>query len=264
MVPTDSRLSRSVVVVTGLTMLAAGGLAVLGTVSRPQQEPRFVMPDPPARAAPLERVITGPLRDRSSASLTLGDAASRVRVRFARLPDLLYRVSTAPDAGVAASVSRRGDRVTVRLRATGGPGLDEVRIVLNRAVRWDIRLPAGAGEQQINLKGGRVRRISLGSAGLSRVWLPKPDGTVPVVFTGGVGTAVLSVRNGAPFRIRFDAGAGSVETPWTANNGTAAGTVLREPDFPESRDRYRVRAEGGVGTLVIHRGEGRIRPGGRE
>ncbi|HWS32462.1 MAG TPA: hypothetical protein VN408_06940 [Actinoplanes sp.] len=258
------RLSRSIVVVTGLTVLAAGGLAALGKVSGPREQPLFVMPDPPGISVPAERVTTGPLLDRSGAWLTLGDAASRVRVRFARLPGLLYRVSTAPDAGVAAVVSRRGGRVTVRLRATDGAGLDEVRIVLNRAVRWDIRLPAGAGEQQINLKDGRVRRISLGSAGLSRVWLPEPDGTVPVVFTGGVGTAVLSARNGAPFRIRFDAGAGSVETPWTANNGTAAGTVLREPAFPDSRDRYRVRAQGGVGALVIHRGKGRIRPGGRE
>ncbi|MDR6326237.1 hypothetical protein [Actinoplanes couchii] len=207
--------------------------------------------------------MAGPLLDRTGAWLTLGDAASLVRVRFAALPDLLYRISTAPDAGVAPVVSRDGGRVVVRLRATGDVGLDEVRIVLNQDVRWDIRLPAGAGEQQINLRDGRVRRIILGSAGLSRVWLPEPDGTVPLVFTGGVGTAVLSVRNGAPFRIRFDAGAGSVDTPWTANNGTAAGTVLREPAFTWSHDRYRIRAEGGVGELIIRRKAERPPEGGR-
>ncbi|SDT79367.1 hypothetical protein [Actinoplanes derwentensis] len=214
------------------------------------------MPETPVVSTPVERVAAGPLLDRTGAWITLGDAASRVRVRFAALPGLLYRISTAPDAGVAPVVSRRGGRVAVRLKETGGDGLNEVRIELNRAVRWDIRLPAGAGEQQINLEDGRVRRISLGSAGLSRVWLPEPDGTVPVVFTGGVGTAVITVRSGAPFRVRFDAGAGSVDTPWTANNGTAAGTVLREPDFPWSHDRYRVRAEGGVGVLIIQRRAG--------
>ncbi len=226
---------------------------MLGGTAEPDRPPRFVMPDPPVTAVAVDRVAAGPLLDRTGAWLTLGDAASRVRIRFADLPGQLYRISTAPDAGVAPVVTRRGGLVAVRLTATGEDGLDEVRIVLNRDVRWDIRLPAGAGEQQLNLRDGRVRRVSMGSAGLTRVWLPEPEGTVPLVFTGGVGTAVLTARNRAPFRIRFDAGAGSVETPWTANNGTAAGAVLREPSFRWSRDRYRVRAEGGVGALVVER-----------
>ena len=202
---------------------------------------------------PVGRVVSGPLLDRTGAWLTLGDAASRVRVRLAPLPGLLYRISTAPDAGVAPVVSRRGGRVVVRLRATGDDGLDEVWIVLNRDVPWDIRLPAGAGEQHLNLRDGRVRRVVVGSAGLVRVWLPEPAGTVPVTFAGGVGTANVSVRGRAPVRIRFAQGAGSVETPWTANNGTAAGVVLREPGFRQARDRFVIRARGGLGSMIIRR-----------
>jgi hypothetical protein len=198
-----------------------------------------------------ERVISGPLLGRTAAWLTVGDAAARVRVRFARMPGQLYRVSTGADAGIAPVVTRRDGRVTVRLTRTGRDGLDEVRIVLNRQVRWDIRLPAGAGEQQLNLRDGRVQRLEVGSAGLAEVWLPEPEGTVPIVFTGGVGTAVVSVGGGVPVRVRLTEGAGSVETPWTTNNGTAAGTVLHDPGFRRVRNRYAIRAEGGLGALVV-------------
>ncbi|MEU4622284.1 hypothetical protein AB0G04_20250 [Actinoplanes sp. NPDC023801] len=228
-------------------MLAVGVVAAVGPA--PGAPPmRMVTPVVPVAD---ERVISGPLLDRTAAWLTVGDAAARVRVRFARMPGLLYRVSTASDAGVAPVVSRRGGRVTVRLTATGRDGLDEVRIVLNRQVRWDIRLPAGAGEQQLNLRDGRVQRVEVGSAGLAEVWLPEPEGTVPIVFTGGVGTAVVSVGSGTPVRVRLSEGAGSVETPWTTNNGTAAGTVLHDPVFRRARDRYAIRAEGGLGALVV-------------
>jgi hypothetical protein len=250
MVPLDLRLRRSTVVAAGLSALVVAGWAV----SRATPElslPRA--PGPPPAATAEERVVVGPLQNRSGAWLTVGDAAARIRVRFAPLPGLLYRISTSSDAGVAPVVSHRDGRVLVRLRATGRSGLDELRIVLNRAVRWDLRFPKGAGEQQLNLRDGRVTRVDVGSAGLAEVWLPDPDGTVPVNFLGGIGTAMLSLRDGSPVRVRLGEGAGSVEAPWTTNNGTAAGTVLREPGFQQSRDRYAVRAEAGLGALIIKR-----------
>jgi hypothetical protein len=233
-------------------MLAAGGVALVWpTPGAPPM--RLVTPATPVAE---ERIVSGPLLDRTAAWLTVGDAAARVRVRFARMPGLLYRVSTAADAGVAPVVSSRGGRVTVRLTRTGRDGLDEVRIVLNRQVRWDIRLPAGAGEQQLNLRDGRLQRVEVGSAGLAEVWLPEPEGTVPIVFTGGVGTAVVSVGSRTPVRVRLSEGAGSVDTPWTTNNGTAAGTVLLDPVFRRARDRYAIRAEGGLGALVVRQSMG--------
>ncbi|MDI6101487.1 hypothetical protein QLQ12_22980 [Actinoplanes sp. NEAU-A12] len=250
MVPTELRLRRSIVVAAGLSALVAAGVAVT-RVAPELSLPRS--PGQPTAAAPGERVVVGPLQNRSGAWLTVGDAAARVRLRFAPLPGLLYRISTASDAGVAPVVTSRGGRVVVRLKGTGSPGLDELRIVLNQNVRWDLRLPKGAGEQQLNLRDGRVTRLDVGSAGLAEVWLPEPDGTVPVTFTGGIGTAMLSLRDGAPVQVRFAEGAGSVAAPWTTNNGTAAGTVLREPGFRRSRDRYVIRAEGGLGALVIRR-----------
>ncbi|MEV6301610.1 hypothetical protein AB0M02_19530 [Actinoplanes sp. NPDC051861] len=174
-------------------------------------------------------------------------------MQLASLPGLLYRISTAPDSGVVPVVSRSGGRVSVRLRSTGRDGLDEVRIVLNRDVRWDIRLPAGAGEQQLLLRQGRVTRVDLGASGLAELSLPDPEGTVPVTFVGGIGTAVVIARTAAPFKIRFDQGAGAVTAPWAVNNGTAAGTVLRERGYARAEDRYLLRAKGGLGSLTLRR-----------
>jgi hypothetical protein len=228
-----------------------------------RRTPQVTAPAPPV----TERVQSGPLLDRTGAWLTVTDAASRVQVRTASLPGLLYRVSAAPDAGVAPVVTRRGGRVAVSLRATGSDGLDEVRIVLNREVRWDIRLPAGAGEQQLNLRDGRVSRVELGASGLAEIGLPEPEGTMPVTFTGGVGTAILTagagracaipcrrrVRPAAPFRIRLDRGAGSVVTPWVMSNGTPAGEVLQEDGWRRAADRYEVRAAAGMGGVILRR-----------
>ncbi|BCJ41638.1 hypothetical protein GCM10010168_53640 [Actinoplanes ianthinogenes] len=188
-----------------------------------------------------------------SARLTVSDAASLVRVETAALPGLLYRVSSAPDAGVAPVVVRRGERVAVRLRATGSDGLDEVRIVLNRDVRWDIRLPAGAGEQRLNLRGGRVSRVVLGASGLAEMWLPDPAGTVPVTFAGGVGTVVVTAGTPAPFRIVLDGGAGEVDTPWITTNGTPGGAILQEAGWRRTADRYAVRAADGLGSVILRR-----------
>ncbi|GLW34763.1 hypothetical protein Areg01_77000 [Actinoplanes regularis] len=231
--------------------------AVLAGSSRSSGPP----PDPAPRPAPSasERVLTGPLLNRTGAWLTVSDAASRVRVQTATLPGLLYRVSSAPGSGVAPVVVRRGGRVAVHLRATEGNGIDEVRIVLNRDVRWDIRLPAGAGEQQLDLCDGRVSRVDLGASGLAEVSLPDPDGTVSVTFTGGVGTAILATRTGAPFRIHLDQGAGAVLTPWVMNNGTPTGAVFQEAGWPLAADRYVVRAVAGMGSVVLRR-SGPARP----
>ena len=95
----------------------------------------------------------------------------------------------------------------------------------------------------------------VGASGLAELWLPDPEGTVPVTFTGGIGTAVLTAETGAPFKVRFAEGAGSVVTPWAANNGTAAGTVLRERGYARAENRYLIRARKGLGKLVLRRSE---------
>jgi hypothetical protein len=200
-----------------------------------------------------DHVVAGELRGRTGAFLTVGDAASRVEIVLASLPGQLYRISTPADSGLAPWVSRRDGRVSAGLRPAPGDGPDEVRIVLNRAVRWDIRLPAGAGEQRLDLAGGHVSRVDLGTSGLVELRLPRPAGTLPITFTASVGTVVLVAAANAPVRVELDAGAGAVDTPWAAGPAAAPETVLVTPSWVTARDRYAVHARAAVENLILKR-----------
>jgi hypothetical protein len=213
--------------------------------------PRATVPVAPADAVgpPTGRVLAGSLHGRTGAYLVVRDAASRVEIRLARMPGLLYRISTPADSGLAPRVTGGEGRVRVGLRPTGDDGPDTVTILLNRAVRWDIRLPAGAGEQRLDLAGGEVARVDLGASGLIDVRLPPPDGTVPVSLTGGVGTA--TVTGDGPTRLTLHEGAGAVVTPWASTNGSPRGAVLTAPGWPTTTDRYTLDARAGIGTLTL-------------
>ena len=197
--------------------------------------------DPAPPVAP-DIVVSGALMGRTGAYLTLRDAASRVRVVTAALPGQLYRISTPAGSGLAPRVTGQGGRIRAALHPTGADGPDEVRIVLNREVHWDIRLPAGAGEQQLDLARGRVTRLELGVSGLIELRLPRPAGTVPVTLLGSVGAVNVTVGAGTPMRFRLAEGAGST-------TGLPAG--LEPPEWRTARDRYAVRARSAVGSLLL-------------
>src|SRR5688572_3819041 len=160
MVPTAQRHRRSTNGTRWLSSLFAALIVVLsGAGCGP--ETTLGARQMPAGDGPQEHVLAGALHGRTGAFLIVRDAASRVEVRLADLPGLLYRISTPADSGLAPWVTGTQGRVRIVLRPTGADGPDTVTILLNRAVRWDIRLPAGAGEQRLDLAAGRVTRIDL-------------------------------------------------------------------------------------------------------
>lgn len=200
---------------------------------------------PTSSTGPPEHVVAAPLLGRSGAYLTVRDAASRVRVSAATLPGLLYRITTPADSGLAPVAEVHGGRAEVRFRATGGDGPDDVRIVLNRDVRWDLGLPAGGGETKLELTAGRLSRLTTGGSGLIEAELPTPAGTVPVSF-GTAGSAIVNVAPG-PARVRLSVtgGAGTIDTPW--------GPSLTEPGWATATRRYAISFRGGVGRLTVRR-----------
>jgi hypothetical protein len=199
------------------------------------------VPEPPA----LDHVTIAPLLDLRHARLTVRDPASRIRVSVATLPGLLYRISTPAGSGLTPSAAVRGGTADVRLRPTGDDGPDEVRVVLNRDVTWDLRLPAGAGEEQFDLTTGRISRLETGGSGLIEATLPAARGTVPILITGRTGTAVVTAP--APLRVRVTGGAGELDTPWPP------GAPMRDPDRPAGRGRYVIGFADGVGRLTVRR-----------
>jgi hypothetical protein len=209
----------------------------------------------------VEHVAAAALLGRSGGYLTVRDAASRIRVELATLPGLLYRISTPPGSGLAPRVTGAHGRLVASLLPTGGDGPDEVRIVLNRDVRWQIDLPAGAGEQQLDLRRGRVSRIDLGGSGLVELRLPRPDRLVPITLREGVGGVLVTAEPGTPMRVRLDQGAGS----WLGGAPAAPGTVWQVGGWPAALAGYGIRARSSVGAFSFrafsetsprdHRGE---------
>ena len=193
--------------------------------------------------------LDGPLHGRTGAHLFVADAASRVDLRVARLPGLLYRITTPVRSGLAPRVTGAAGRIRLGLRPTGDDGPDAVTIVLNQAVRWDIRLPKGAGEQHLDLRRGHLTRLAIGATGLIDLRLPEPTGTVPITLTDSAGTVEIVLPHATPARVRLRAGADSVATPWRAS--AAPGGVLVAPGWAGAVDRYSIDAWGGVGALRV-------------
>jgi len=206
----------------------------------------------PAGDDPQEHVLAGALHGRAGAFLIVRDSASRVEVRLADLPGLLYRISTPADSGLAPAVTGTPGRVRLGLRPTGADGPDAVEILLNRAVRWDIRLPAGAGEQHLDLAAGRLSRLELGAGtGLVSLRLPAPRGTVPIIVAGGVGEVALATPPGTPLRLRLRGGAGLVAVPWTGRTRAPAGAVMSTTGWRDAPDRYTVNVAAEVGSVTV-------------
>jgi hypothetical protein len=203
----------------------------------------MIVPGPSASTDPVPgtvargHVLDGALHDRTGAFLTVCDAASTLHVRLAELPGLLYRISTPAGAGLAARVTGPAGRVNLGLRPNGDLGPHAVTIELNRAVRWDIRLPAGAGEQHLDLRRGRVTRVDVGASGLVDIRLPRPRGTVPITLTDAVGNVRLSAPAGTAVRLDLRAGARSVVMP---REGATSPT-----------GRYKLTARADVGDLTV-------------
>ncbi|MFI5496151.1 hypothetical protein [Actinoplanes sp. NPDC051859] len=206
----------------------------------------------PADDGPQPHVQAGPLHGRDAAYLSVRDAASRVEVRLTELPGLLYRITTPADSGLAPQVTGAPGRVRLALVPTGADGPDTVEVLLNRRVRWDLRLPAGAGEQHLDLAAGDVRRLELGSgAGLVSVRLPAPSGAVPIALSGSVGELAVAVPAGTAVKLRLRRGADLVAVPWADRTRAMPGTAVIPPGWSAAQNRYLVDAEAAVGSVTV-------------
>jgi hypothetical protein len=215
-VPTALSRRRSTIGAASAFLLLTAGCTVAGKPSHPPGV---------SASAEIAPTLAGPLHGRTGAFLTVGDAASTVRVRLADLPGLLYRISTPAGGGLAARVTGPAGRVHVGLRINGDIGSQTVTIVLNRAVCWDIRLPSGAGEVYLDLRRGRLARVEVGASGLAVLALPRPRGVVPITLTDAVGSLRVAAPRGTPVHLRDGEG---TET-----------------------DRYLITARAGVGDVTV-------------
>src|SRR4051812_9504701 len=94
-----------------LTVLLAEGCTRPGGTGRPVPQSSGDSGRGGAEPATPGHELAGSLHGRTGAYLTVADAASRVDVRMAGLPGLLYRITTPSGSGLAPRVTGPDGRV---------------------------------------------------------------------------------------------------------------------------------------------------------
>lgn len=231
-------------------------LAVLtaGCTDDPQPSAR----GPLTQALPAPAETPGPRHDvavargdRDAAQLDVVSGATSVRIRIADLGPELVRASTPDDSQVAPSVDLAGSTVRVTLASTGLAGPADLTVLLDRQVRWRVRLSGGASSEVVDLRGGRVDGVDF-AAGANRIELslPAPRGAVPVRMSGGASDFTVHLPAGVATGVRVAGGAGSVVVDGVRSAGLPGGTTVSSTD---AADRYDIDAAAGVSSLVVDR-----------
>lgn len=186
-------------------------------------------------------------------SLTVVDGASRLRISLESLPGRPYRITTPEGSGLRPRMlGERRDDLRLALEPTGEGGPDEVDIRLDRATSWDISLPVGAGEQELDLAEGRIRRVLTGGGtGKLSLRLPPPVGPVPITLGGPIGELVIAAP-GAAARIRLRGGAAMIVGPGRVPRAAPPGHILDLPGT--SQGRYLVDAGAEIQRLTLWEG----------
>jgi hypothetical protein len=196
------------------------------------------------------QAATGSHADAATVDVVSG--ATTVTVRAGDLGRDRIRALTPAGAAVAPVLDAGGDTVTVHLVSTGESGPAAVTVLLDRRVRWQVRMSGGATDELLDLRGARLSGVDL-AAGATRIELrlPAPDRAVLIRMAGGASELTVHVPAGVATGVRVGGGAGSAEVDGIRRTGLAGGTVLSTATDP---DRYDVDATAGVSTLVLDRG----------
>jgi hypothetical protein len=190
--------------------------------------------------------------DRAADTVDLVSGATTLSVRSADLPGRGTVTATTPDgSGLVPALSVDGSTVSVHVTKAGPTGPDALTVLLDRDVRWRVRVSAGATSQTVDLRDGRLAGLDLlGGATRIDLRLPAPTGTVPVRMAGGATELAVHVPAGVPTGVRVGGGAGTVVLDGETRTGVAGGTVV---STAAATDRYEVDAVAGVSTLVLDR-----------
>jgi len=201
-------------------------------------------------------VLTLPAAGRTQATLNVTSGTPVLHISAARLGATLLRVSTPTGAPVRPVLSGSGPIVlSLAGAASGGPGqADTVDVVLNAAVLWSIDLAGGTQRTDVDMRGGKVAVIAVtAGSDILDVTLPRPAGTVPLLFGGGANQFRLSLPGGVPARVVADGGAGYLTLDGQTLTGVAGGTVLATPGWATARARFEIDATAGVSRLTVTR-----------
>jgi hypothetical protein len=206
---------------------------------------------PPAETPQLRHDVAVARADLDAAQLDVVSGSTSVTVRIADLGPELARATTPDGSQVAPVVGVDGAVVRVSLASTGRSGPADLTVLLDRQVRWRVRLSGGSSSEVLDLRGGRVDGVDF-TAGANRIELslPQPRGAVPIRMSGGASDFTVHLPAGVDAGVRVGGGAASVMVDGVRRTGLSGGTTVASTD---AADRYDIDAAAGVSSLTVDR-----------
>jgi hypothetical protein len=206
----------------------------------------------PAAVAQTPSTLTAPVGEVKQRRLEIAGAATRLRIRTADLGEALYTIA-ALDQSASPQLAEVDDGTLLTLTA-GTTGTVGAEVVLNAKVGWTLKLTGGATELDVDSRAGGLTAVEV-AAGVSRgvLQLSKPAGTMPIEVSGSVGELTVRTEAGAPARVRLGKGAGTATINGKARRGVKVGATLREAGWQAASDRYDVRVNADVSTILVER-----------
>jgi hypothetical protein len=199
--------------------------------------------------------VSGPLGAIQSAEFQLVTGVSVVVVRTADIGGDLYRAATAEGSGVAPQVVQDGAQIRLRLvRLHDSDSRDSVTIELNTRVRWRLSMIAGSESATVDMRSANLAGVDfIGGVARIEMWLPEPQGDVPVRMSGGVRDFAIHAPGRTAVRVRLARGAAAVTVDGATHSGVASGTRLASSGWSNAPDRYDIDAIAGLAVLTVDR-----------
>jgi hypothetical protein len=195
-----------------------------------------------------ERAFTAPLDGLAGGRLIISRGADNIMLRGDNTLADLIRVRferTTPEIRVAGGI------ITLRRKhpSVGDAGRGE--IALNATIPWQIDIGGGAVEMTIDLRKVQLAALDIkgGASGLT-VLLPRPSGTVPVRFSGGLHSVTIQRPGGVAARVQVKPGASNL-TLDGEDLGTVSATGWETRGYKSAANRYAIAALGGANLLSV-------------
>lgn len=204
----------------------------------------------------MVHVITGaaPSEDSAShqaavAAIAVDSGSRGVLLRGGEPMETLFRIARKR-AGAAPAVVR-GDTVVVRRLRGVGQG----EIELNPRRPWTFQVQGPTWNTTLHLAGIDVRGVKLDS-GAAKVecFLPRPNGVVPLVISGGVAGVSLHRPPGVAVLADVSPGAVRVTLDGDSFRAVIVDTHWRSEGAASARDRYELRIAGGAVQVSLDSG----------
>jgi hypothetical protein len=191
------------------------------------------------------------------AELRITGGASEVTIRAD--PDLLELFAARFDGRTPRIDARHG---VVTIGGLGHGRRHTGDVALSAAVPWDVEVAVGARRVSIDLDGARVRSLVVGGgASEVAVSLGKPEGTVPVRFSGGARNVSIQRPPGTAVRVWVRSGASRLALDDLYFGAVGGETRWQSPDFAAAEHRYDIDVAGGASRLTVGTGEEAPSPG---